>query len=98
MNKDKHTSINIEHWNENYFRKQKVIMFQFLKYNTATASMVSEATGIPQKNVCRYKRELEKSGRLFQVIKMNCQKTGFPAWFLSTNPSKSPLTNQLSLF
>ena len=36
-------------------------IFQYLFENIATASMVSNATGIYQKNICRYKRDLEKA-------------------------------------
>lgn len=30
--------------------------FHYLQNHTATASMVAESTGIPQKSICRYKR------------------------------------------
>lgn len=39
-------------------------IFQYLENQNATASMVSDTTGIYQKNICRYKRDLEKAGRL----------------------------------
>lgn len=61
-------------------------IFHYLKSHTATASMVSEATGIPQKSICRYKRDLEKRGLLYEVEKKLCKLTGFRAWYLSTNP------------
>ena len=60
-------------------------IFHFLQENTATASMISKATGIPQKNITRYKADLEKKGLLKEVAKRKCRLTGFPAWYLSTN-------------
>ena len=60
-------------------------IFNFLQDNTATASMVSKACNIPQKNICRYKKDLEKKGLLKEVAKRKCRLTGFPAWYLTTN-------------
>lgn len=60
-------------------------IFHYLHENTATASMVSKACNIPQKNICRYKKDLEKKGLLKEVAKRKCRLTGFPAWYLSTN-------------
>jgi len=37
-------------------------IFRYLQEHEATASMVSDATGIYQKNICRYKRDLKKLG------------------------------------
>lgn len=75
-------------------------IFQYLFENIATASMVADATGIYQKNICRYKRDLEQTGYLWEIEKTICQKTGFKAWYLTTNPAKAPKqTNvQLKLF
>jgi hypothetical protein len=75
-------------------------IFQYLFEHIATASMVSDATGIYQKNICRYKRDLEKVGRLWEIEKTYCKHTGFKAWYLTTNPSKAPKNsiNQLNLF
>lgn len=73
-------------------------IFNYLQNHIATASMISEVTGIPQKNICRYKRDLEKAGRLFEVEKSVCQHTGFKAWYITCNPSFSPKVKQLSLF
>jgi predicted transcriptional regulator len=69
------------------FKTQEKTIFHFLQNHTATASMVSKYTGIPQKNICRFKRDLEKRGLLFEVEKKLCKVTGFRAWFLSTNPN-----------
>lgn len=75
-------------------------IFQYLFENIATASMVAETTGVYQKNICRYKRDLEKTGRLWEIEKKHCKKTGFKAWYLTTNPDKAPkqLLTQLNLF
>ncbi len=77
-----------------HFQNQKKTIFEYLKENTATASMVTEATGIPQKSICRYKRDLELQGLLFEVTKKLCVKTGFKAWYLTTNPDLFPKSNQ----
>lgn len=74
-------------------------IFQYLETHIATASMVSNATGVPQKNLTRYKRDLEKNNRLWELKKDVCGFTGFKAWYLTTNPQLKPSTyNQLSLF
>jgi broad specificity phosphatase PhoE len=73
-------------------------IFSYLQKHIATASMVSAATGIPQKNICRFKRDLELSGRLWEVGKKPCKQTGFKAWFLTTNPKNAHYSNQLDLF
>lgn len=80
------------------FKNQLKTIFQYLQEHIATASMVSAATGIPQKNICRYKRDLEKAGRLWEIEKKQCKKTGFKAWYLTTNPERTPFNNQLKLF
>lgn len=74
-------------------------IFHYLMDNIATASMVSEATGVYQKNICRYKRDLEKAGLIWEIEKKHCKKTGFRAWYLTTNPDFVPdYSDQLSLF
>jgi DNA invertase Pin-like site-specific DNA recombinase len=74
-------------------------IFEYLQKNVATASMVADATGIYQKNICRYKRDLEKAGQLWELTKTVCKKTGFKAWYLTTDPNKNPNTSpQLNLF
>ncbi len=74
-------------------------IFQYLQNNIATASMVTDRTGIPQKCITRYKRDLEKAGRLWEVIKTHCKKTGHKAWYLTTDSTKAPITSpQLNLF
>ena len=75
-------------------------IFQYLQEHIATASMVADATGIYQKNICRFKSDLEKAGRIWELEKKPCRKTGFKAWYLTTNPDKVPkhLLTQLNLF
>nr|NQU93081.1 hypothetical protein [Bacteroidota bacterium] len=74
-------------------------IFQYLQDHIATASMVTDATGVPQKNICRYKRDLEKAGQLWEIEKKHCKKTGFKAWYLTTNPDNVPnCSPQLKLF
>jgi predicted Zn-ribbon and HTH transcriptional regulator len=83
----------------NYRQTQLQTIFQYLQNHIATASMVTAATGVPQKCLTRYKRDLEKAGRLWEVVKTNCKETGFKAWYLTTDPSKAPnCLIQLNLF
>ncbi|MGD9493573.1 MAG: hypothetical protein AB7V36_09500 [Bacteroidales bacterium] len=80
------------------FTSQLQTIFHYLCEHVATASMVSDATGVPQKNICRYKRDLEQAGRLWETEKKECQATGFKAWYLTTDESKAPKSSQLKLF
>jgi hypothetical protein len=80
------------------FKNQLKTIFHYLQEHVATASMVSAATEIPQKNITRYKRDLEKAGRLWEVEKKHCKKTGFKAWYLTTNLENAPFDNQFKLF
>lgn len=75
-------------------------IFQYLQTHVATASMIADVTGIYQKNICRYKRDLEKAGLLWEVEKKMCKKTGFRAWYLTANPDLAPTDGliQLKLF
>lgn len=74
-------------------------IFHYLQNQVATASMVADATGVYQKNICRYKRDLEKAGKLWEVYKGICKKTGFQAWYLTTDPARAPRkSNQLKFF
>lgn len=81
-----------------HFKSQLQTIFEYLKENTATASMVTEYTGVPQKSICRYKRDLEKQGLLYEVEKKLCKITGFRAWYITTNPDLFPKSNQLKMF
>jgi len=67
-------------------RTQKSRFYLFLLKHVATTSMAAEWTKIPQKNLCRYKREFEKAGLLWNVIWSRCPITGQMAWHITTNP------------
>ena len=84
----------------NTHSNQLQTIFQFLQDNIATASMIAQLTNVPQKNICRYKRDLEKAGRLWEITKTACKVTGFTAWYLTTDPTKAPTNSptQLKLF
>lgn len=101
MNKQQYTPNSLlNNSKDNVKEPQIKTIFKFLQNNTATASMVSAETGIPQKNICRFKRDLEKSGKLWEVSKGKCKHTGFKAWYLTTTPEKAPKQSnaQLLLF
>ena len=85
---------------DKHFQTQIKIIFEYLQQHVATASMVADATGVVQKNITRYKRDLEKAGRLWEVEKKHCRKTGFRAWYITTNLELKPkhIINQLTLF
>ncbi len=68
-----------------FIKAQTKIYFQYLQTHIATNSMVSKATGIPQKNLTRYKREFEDAGLLFEVYKGICKHTKNRATYLTTN-------------
>jgi len=79
-------------------RTQLQTIFHYLQKRVATASMVSRATGVPQKCITRYKRDLEQTGRLMEIKKTVCEVTGFRAWYLTCNESLFPAKDQLKLF
>ena len=62
---------------------QLQIVFRYLQTCVATASMISSDTGIPQKNICRYKRALQKAGLLLELHRSKCRETGREAWYLT---------------
>ena len=76
------------------FANQSKRYFQYLQTHIATNSMVTEATGIKQKNLTRYKATLQKQGLLFEVYKGICKHTKHRASYLTTNkallPTKKP--------
>ena len=83
---------------DNYLLAQEKVFFKFLKENCCTASMAAEALGVPQKNLTRYKRELEKAGLLKEVKQDYCRITGRKAWYITCNPTLFPHRRQLRLF
>jgi hypothetical protein len=66
-------------------------IFSYLQDHIATGSMVSNETGVPRRSICRYKRELERAGLLWETDKTMCEITGYKAWYLTTDPKKVPL-------
>lgn len=98
MKDNKHQSPQYSNNEDKAYKNQLLTIFYFLQNHVATASMVSDATGIPQKNICRYKRDLELSGRLWETEKRLCEKTGHRAWYLTTNPDLRPDDFQLKMF
>ena len=69
-----------------YFQYQKKLFFEYLQKNTVTCSMASEALSIPQKNLTRYKRRLQKEGKLKVCFQGVCKITKYHAEYLTTNP------------
>jgi hypothetical protein len=65
-------------------------IFHYLQEHIATNSMISATTGIPKTNICKYKRNLEQAGKLWEVEKKTCEETGNKAWYLTTDPNKAP--------
>jgi hypothetical protein len=95
---EKKPALHQEQGKGNFKINQLQTIFHYLEKHVATASMVSKATGVPQKNICRFKRDLEKAGALAEIKKDTCQLTGFKAWYLTTNKNLFPQRQQLKLF
>ena len=93
MKKTNNNPLHKRQGKDTVFKSQLKTIFQYLQNHTATNAMVSAATGIPQKNICRYKRDLEKAGLLWETKRKLCKQTGFKAWYLTTNPEKTPFNN-----
>lgn len=70
---------------DKYFEAQERKFRAYLRRNTATCTMASEALGIPQKNLTWCKRRLEDKGQLVEVFKAKCKHTKHQAFYLSTN-------------
>lgn len=70
---------------KDYFDSQKEVFKHYLSENVATCSMVAKQTGIPQKNLTRFKAELEDKGLLKVLFVANCKVTSFKAQYLTTN-------------
>lgn len=84
---------------DKFFISQKETIFLYLENNIATASMVSFATGIAHKNNTRYKAQLQKVGKLWEVKKEVCEHTGYKAWYLTCNHEFAPNhSKQIALF
>lgn len=63
----------------------------YLKKNTATCTMAAVALNLYRPNACRYKRWAEQAGQLWQLNKGICGITGFPAYYLTANPTLRPI-------
>ncbi|MDA7803451.1 hypothetical protein N8987_02590 [Crocinitomix sp.] len=98
MKDNKHQSPLFSDNKDKAYKTQLQTIFHYLLENVATASMIAESTGIPHKNITRYKRDLEISCRLWETEKRFCQLTGHKAWYLTTNPEHRPENNQLKMF
>ncbi|MBK7099537.1 MAG: hypothetical protein IPH58_15990 [Sphingobacteriales bacterium] len=61
-------------------------VFNYLFRQPATATQVATALNIYRPNLCRRKRKLEKEGRLWEVKKIICPITHYPAMLLTCNP------------
>jgi hypothetical protein len=72
-------------------------IFEYLQSHVCTATMLSKATGVPQKCITRCKRDLEKSGRLAEVYKNYCKVTNNLAWYITCDRSEFP-QSPLTLF
>lgn len=96
--KNTNTPEDKRHDKNNSSLNQLQTIFQYLSENVATATMVSEATNVPQKNICRYKSDLQKRGLLKEIEKKKCVITGFKAWYITTNTDLFPSTQQLNMF
>jgi hypothetical protein len=70
----------------NFIEVQTRKFKKYLTENVATCTMAANATGIPQKNLTRFKRNLEDDGKLIELYKAQCKATGFPAKYLTCNP------------
>jgi|SRR5665647_2651638 len=82
---------------DKHSESQLLTIFTYLHNHIATASMVIAETGVPQKCICRYKRDLEKNDLLWEIEKKPCEKTGFKAWYLTTNPHLAPKYSPIQL-
>lgn len=71
------------------YHTQLKTKFNYLKKHTAIASIVTSSIGIIQKCITRYKRDLEKAGRLAVVKKSVCKYSCHKAWCFTTNPEIS---------
>lgn len=96
---DTKKSLTVRQGKDNTHEAQEKIVFEYLLCHVASASMVTLATGVPQKCVTRYKRNYEQAGRLQQIKRDRCQITGRTVWYISTNKDLFSKTSpQLTLF
>jgi hypothetical protein len=99
---EKGTGLSISELIEQHSEEQ---LFRIALYHiTTTKKAICTALNIPIEAGCRYKRTLEKEGKLIQSVnKIHCPFTDYLAHLLSTNPKEferllKSNTNQLNLF
>lgn len=69
------------------FKAQIEEFANYLTDKAVTATMVNRATSIEQKNITRYKRTLEKRGKLIVAFKQRCKVTKRRnVQYITTNP------------
>jgi hypothetical protein len=98
QNNNLHNGLGVNQAMEKYFKAQEKRFYEFLKDKSATATSVHKETGIEQKNITRYKRNLEKKGLLKEVKKVICPITRHPAWEITTDQNQFPKLSQLPIF
>ncbi len=83
---------------DNSHRAQRERFFEFLKEKPVSCSMAEAETGIHQKCLTRYKRQLESANRLWVAFEAKCKITGRLVQYITTNPEFNPSNNQLNIF
>jgi hypothetical protein len=96
------TGLSLSMLKKRYSEEQ--LFYVALKHVTTTKKALCTALKIPVEAGCRYKRSLEKDGKLVESIKERiCPITKHYAHLISTNPSEfegllKSINNQLNLF
>ena len=80
------------------FQSQLEVVKFYLKDHDSSRYMIAVSTQIPIQNVCRHVDNLFKSDLVAIVRKGKCNISGEWVEFLTTDPDKFPISNQLSLF
>jgi hypothetical protein len=83
---------------DNTYKTQEKMVYDYLLFNVVSATMVTHATGVVQKNVTRFKRKFEALGLLAEVKNSKCKITGRVVAYITTNPALFPKQTQLTLF
>ncbi len=92
------TTLNVIGKGSNYINQLKRVNQAFFD-KPKTMKEVDLEIGIMRESICRYCATLRKAGRLFPVLKRQCNVTKYPkvtAW--TTNPELVPPSTQLNLF
>lgn len=71
---------------KNTEKSENKLISSYLFNKPANSKMLHLELGIPRENICRRKRKLEDSNRLWVVFKDYCPHTGRLSQFLTTNP------------